>query len=62
MFSTVAFEKRDPDLVGLIRVREHCLFRWRRPADGVHIAEVDASHCKRCVDELRAMGWIVQPG
>ena len=47
-----------PPLVGLIRVREHCTFAWRRatPADEVSV-EIRETHCAPCIAEARRRGY-----
>lgn len=45
-------------LVGLMRVREHCTFTWRKPeTGGVRAVEVLADHCLQCIAELRRGGF-----
>jgi hypothetical protein len=46
------------DLVGLLRVRQHCTFTWRKAArQDERIVEVFANHCSDCVDEVRRRGY-----
>lgn len=47
-------------VVGLIRVRQHCTFRWEEPeGGGRRTVEVRATHCPECVDELRELGYLL---
>ena len=45
-------------LVGLVRVREHCTFAWRKvtPAAPASI-EVRENHCPQCVADIRRRGY-----
>ncbi len=46
------------DLVGLIRVRQHCTFTWRRNLrHDQRSVDVFANHCADCVDEVRRRGY-----
>jgi hypothetical protein len=47
------------EIVGLIRVDDHCLFTWRGPATetrrrGVldRSVEINDDHCKLCIEEV----------
>jgi hypothetical protein len=47
----------DPGLhvvVGVIKIRQHCLFTWREPANrpGSRRIEIGPEHCEECVAEL----------
>ena len=45
-------------LVGLVRIREHCTFAWRRALPGGEVSvEVRDTHCPRCVAEVRQRGY-----
>jgi hypothetical protein len=45
-------------LVGLIRVRSHCTFTWRRPEDmGERQAILRDHHCDECIAHLEDKGW-----
>jgi hypothetical protein len=47
-------------LVGLIRLREHCIFTWRETErGGRRSVEVRATHCAECVGELQALGYVL---
>jgi hypothetical protein len=42
------------DVLGTVQVWTHCTFQWRQPLGRWHrFVEVDASHCVRCLEELR---------
>lgn len=45
-------------LVGLVRVREHCTFNWRRP-EGLHERTIDVlpHHCEPCIREVLSRGF-----
>jgi hypothetical protein len=53
-------DRKPAQLVGLIRVNEHCLFTWRGiPPEDYHgegqaprFVDVTAEHCKRCIAEV----------
>jgi hypothetical protein len=48
------------DRVGLVRVRSHCTFTWRRAAGGDEKnVEVLPDHCVECVLEVRRRGYKV---
>jgi hypothetical protein len=48
-------------LVGLVRVREHCVFTWRAPAiDAAKKVAIEPGHCDACVAELKQLGYIVE--
>lgn len=48
-------------LVGLIRVRSHCTFTWRKwPHQDQRSVEVRPSHCPECVDEIRRRGYALK--
>ncbi len=51
-------------LVGLTRIREHCVFTWQEPeGGGQRSVEVLPSHCAECVAEIRQRGYrLVYPG
>ncbi len=45
-------------LVGLVRIRDHCVFTWERPQSGDRrIARVGPTHCQACIDELLRLGY-----
>jgi hypothetical protein len=45
-------------LVGLIRLRDHCTFTWRKQQDGgPRTVDVRANHCRECVAELVKLGY-----
>jgi hypothetical protein len=47
-------------LVGLVRPREHCTFAWEEPeSGGRRTAWVRGTHCAQCIDELRALGYML---
>jgi hypothetical protein len=49
-------------LVGLVRVRDHCVFTWRAPAiDAAKKVEIEPGHCGDCIAELRNLGYVVKP-
>jgi hypothetical protein len=49
-------------IVGLVRVRDHCTFRWSvRGSTEVRTAEVDVSHCSECIEELESRGYVLRP-
>ena len=44
-------------LVGLVTVREHCTFTWRRSeSGGARSVEIRPDHCPQCVAELGRRG------
>lgn len=46
------------ELVGVIRVRSHCSFRWHEPeGGGLRSAEVGPEHCETCLQELRRLRY-----
>jgi hypothetical protein len=46
------------DLVGLVRVRQHCTFTWRKAAhQDQRSVEVFGNHCADCVEEVRRRGY-----
>ena len=46
------------DLVGLVRIRQHCTFTWRRAArQEQRSVEIFPNHCADCVDEARRRGY-----
>jgi hypothetical protein len=47
-------------LVGLIRLRDHCTFTWRKQEDGgPRTVDVRTNHCSECVAELEKLGYTV---
>jgi len=45
-------------LVGLVRIREHCTFTWRRATPSAEVSvEVRETHCTKCVAEARFRGY-----
>jgi hypothetical protein len=56
-------------IVGLIRVRDHCLFTWRGIAPEVYTGEgwppraveVRDDHCQACIDEMGdRLGFVLE--
>jgi hypothetical protein len=48
------------DLVGLVRIRGHCTFTWRKSQQQPQRrVEIRASHCRDCVDEVRRLGYVL---
>jgi hypothetical protein len=46
-----------PKIVGLLRVRNCCLFTWRDARDrNRRTIFVEPQHCAQCIAELRRMG------
>jgi hypothetical protein len=45
-------------LVGLIRVREHCIFTWQEPEGSAQRSvKILPSHCAECIAEIRRLGY-----
>lgn len=45
-------------LVGLVRVREHCTFTWRKATPGAPASvEVREDHCPQCLADVRRRGY-----
>jgi hypothetical protein len=50
----------DEILVGLVRVREHCLFQWRKAhANAPRHTQLEEDHCPECILELKRQGYQV---
>ena len=51
-------------LVGLVRVREHCTFAWRKVSPRTPASiEVRENHCPQCVADVRQRGYrLLAPG
>jgi hypothetical protein len=45
------------DSIGLIRIRDHCLFTWRERdfGRGARVIEFTPEHCEECIAELRKL-------
>jgi hypothetical protein len=47
-------------LVGLIKVRDHCTFAWRRwVVDDTRRATRLSTHCDACVAAMQELGYVV---
>jgi hypothetical protein len=45
-------------LVGLVQMREHCTFAWRKATPAaVPSIEIDENHCPQCIAEVRQRGY-----
>lgn len=46
------------ELVGLVRVRSHCVFSWSR-GEGTpeRTAQLLPTHCAACIEELGKLGY-----
>jgi hypothetical protein len=45
-------------LVGLLRMREHCMFTWKElQLGGPRSVEIGPSHCATCIAEVRQLGY-----
>ncbi len=48
------------EIIGLLKIRDHCLFTWREPErERRRIVEIRSEHCEQCIAELykMAVGW-----
>jgi hypothetical protein len=47
-----------PLRVGLIRIRDHCIFSWREgdPGNRRHV-QVEPTHCRECLTEIGKLGY-----
>jgi hypothetical protein len=53
-----------PKIVGLLRLRECCLFTWRESRDRQkRTVVIEPNHCAQCIAELRRIGvdWQIVP-
>jgi hypothetical protein len=48
-----------PEVIGLLRVRNHCLFTWRERGNR-RVVEVSEAHCEVCIEEVRGRGYDVR--
>jgi hypothetical protein len=50
-------------LIGLVRLRDHCIFKWRRiEGSNERSVEVLPDHCLQCISEARRRGYeLVSP-
>jgi hypothetical protein len=46
-------------LVGLVRIRGHCLFTWREPVGAERCVEILPDHCAECIAEVRRLGFLL---
>jgi hypothetical protein len=45
-------------LTGLVRIRQHCLFRWQEPeGGGERTVDILPTHCAECVKEIQQRGY-----
>jgi len=48
-------------VVGLVRVREHCLFTWRATTrEAEKRVTVEPEHCDACIADLPRLGYAVE--
>ena len=50
-----------PELVGLVKVREHCVFTWRALSTlGAKRVRVEREHCDACIASVQEIGYVVE--